>query len=39
MMEITTESTGFSSADADSSKFEVPAGFKQVENDMKRALK
>lgn len=31
LMEITTESSGFSSAPVDGSKFEVPAGFKEVE--------
>jgi hypothetical protein len=34
MMESTTELNGFSSASVDSSKFEVPAGFKQVESPM-----
>ncbi len=33
-MESTTELSSFSSAPADPSKFEVPAGFKQVENEM-----
>jgi hypothetical protein len=32
MMEMTSELSGFSSAAADASKFEVPAGFKQVES-------
>jgi hypothetical protein len=36
LMETTTESSGFSSAPVDASKFEVPAGFKQVENEMGR---
>jgi len=31
LMEMTTEMSGFSSAPVDSSKFEVPDGFKQVE--------
>jgi hypothetical protein len=31
LMETTTESSGFSAAAVDGSKFEVPAGFKQVE--------
>jgi hypothetical protein len=31
LMEMTTESTGFSSGPVDVSKFEVPAGFKQVD--------
>lgn len=39
LMEMTTELTSFSSAPVDASKFEVPAGFKQVENDMKKALR
>lgn len=34
LMESTTELSSFSSAPADPSKFEVPAGFKQVENEM-----
>jgi hypothetical protein len=34
LMESTTELSGFSSAPADPSKFEAPAGFKQVENEM-----
>jgi hypothetical protein len=39
LMEMTTELTGFSSAPADASKFEIPSGFKQVESDMKKALR
>ncbi len=39
LMETTTELTGFSSAPADASKFEVPAGFKQVENEMLKQMK
>jgi hypothetical protein len=39
LMELTTELTGFSSAPVDAAKLEVPAGFKQVEHDMKKALK
>jgi len=31
LMEITTESSGFSSAPVDESKFEIPAGFQQVD--------
>jgi hypothetical protein len=31
LMEMTTEMSGFSSAPVDASKFEIPAGFKQVE--------
>lgn len=34
LMELTSELTGFSSATVDGSKFDVPAGFKQVENEM-----
>ena len=36
LMELTTEASGFSTADVDASKFEVPAGFKQVEPEMGR---
>lgn len=36
LMEMTIESSGFSSAPVDESKFEVPAGFKQVEDPMER---
>jgi hypothetical protein len=36
MMEVVTESSGFSAAPVDPAKFEVPAGFKQVESDMRR---
>jgi hypothetical protein len=39
LMELTTELTSFSSAAVDGAKFEVPAGFKQVEHDMQKALK
>jgi hypothetical protein len=39
LMEMTTELTAFSSAPVDSSKFAVPAGFKQVDHEMKKALK
>lgn len=38
MMETTTETTSFS-ASADASKLEVPAGFKQVESEMLKAMK
>jgi hypothetical protein len=31
LMEMTTEMSGFSSTPVDGSKFEIPAGFKQVE--------
>jgi len=34
LMEMTTESTGFSTAPVDASLFEVPAGFKQVEPEL-----
>jgi hypothetical protein len=34
LMETTTELSGFSSAPADPSKFDVPAGFKQIEAEM-----
>ena len=36
LMEITTESSGFSSAPVDGAKLEVPAGFKEVEPEMGR---
>ena len=36
LMETTTEMTSFSSAPADASKFEIPAGFKQVQPDARR---
>jgi hypothetical protein len=39
LMEMTTELSGFSSSAVDSSKMSVPAGFKQVEHDMAKALK
>lgn len=38
-MEMTSESSGFSTAGVDSSKFSVPAGFKEVEHEMKKALR
>jgi hypothetical protein len=34
LMEMTTELSAFSTSAVDASKFEVPAGFKQVESDM-----
>ncbi len=37
LMEMTMTLTSFSSGPADTSKFEVPAGFKQVEPDLRRA--
>ena len=36
LMEMTVEMSGFSTSPADASKFEVPAGFKQVDNDMNK---
>jgi hypothetical protein len=39
LMEVTTELTSFSSGAADASKFEVPAGFKQVDHGMQKALR
>ena len=36
MMETTTQMSKFSSAAVDASKFEPPAGFKQVDSEMKR---
>lgn len=36
LMEMTTELSAFSSGPADASKFEVPAGYKQVDNPMVR---
>lgn len=38
-MEMTSEMSGFSTAPVDASKFSVPAGFKEVEHEMKKALK
>jgi hypothetical protein len=39
LMEMTTELTGFSSAPVDASKFEVPAGFKQVDSEMLKGMR
>lgn len=39
LMEMTTELTSFSSATVDGSRFEIPAGFKQVESPMEKALR
>jgi hypothetical protein len=39
LIELTTELSSFSSAAADTSKFEVPAGFKQVEHQMQKQLR
>lgn len=36
LVEATTESSGFSSASVDPSKFEVPAGFKEVQPEIER---
>jgi len=38
LMEMTTEMSGFS-ASVDGSKLEVPTGFKQIESEMKKALR
>ncbi len=38
LMEVTTELAGFSSGPVEASKFEVPAGFQQVESDLLKAL-
>ncbi len=38
LMETTVEMSGFSTASVDSTKLEVPAGFKQVENEMLKGL-
>ncbi|WP_321477115.1 hypothetical protein [uncultured Paludibaculum sp.] len=39
LMEITTEWTSFSSGAVDTTNFTVPAGFKEVESDMKKAIR
>ena len=39
LMELTTELTAFSSASVDPAKFAVPAGFKQVDNEMLKAAR
>jgi len=39
MMETTTQLSKFSSAEVEGSRFDVPAGFKQVENEMKKMAK
>lgn len=39
LMESTSESSNFSNASVDSAKFNVPAGFKEVEHDMKKVLR
>ena len=38
LLESTTEMSGFSSNPVDASQFEVPAGFKKVESEMKRGM-
>ncbi|MEN6605069.1 MAG: hypothetical protein ABFD86_21895 [Bryobacteraceae bacterium] len=38
LMETTIEMTGFSTAGVDSSRFDVPAGFKQVESEMLKRM-
>ncbi len=39
IMEMTSEMANFSSAPVDASKFSVPAGFKEVEHEMKKSLR
>jgi hypothetical protein len=39
LLEMTTETVNFSGGPVDVSKFEVPAGFKQVQNDLVKAQK
>lgn len=39
LLEATTENSNFSTAAVDSSKFAVPAGFKEVEHEMKKVLR
>jgi hypothetical protein len=39
LLEMTTELSGFSTTPADPSRFEVPAGFRQVESDAVKALR
>jgi hypothetical protein len=39
LLEMTTELSGFSTAPVDPSRFEVPAGFRQVESDAVKALR
>ena len=39
LMEITTETTGFSTAPVDPSRFEIPAGFRQVESELVKSLR
>jgi len=39
LMETTTESSGFSTASIDASRFEVPAGYRQVESELIKELR
>ncbi|HSW49120.1 MAG TPA: hypothetical protein VLH09_03050 [Bryobacteraceae bacterium] len=39
LMEMTTEMTNFSSGPIDAARLQVPAGFRQVENEMAKALR
>ncbi|MBX9600581.1 MAG: hypothetical protein K2X35_06245 [Bryobacteraceae bacterium] len=39
LMEMTTETSNFSAAPVDASKFEVPGGFKEVESEFRKMLK
>ncbi len=39
LLEMTTEMSGFSTSPVDASRFAVPAGFRQVESEMLKALK
>jgi hypothetical protein len=39
LLETTTENSNFSSGAVDAAKFSVPAGFKEVEHEMKKALR
>jgi hypothetical protein len=39
LMEMTTESSNFSTAPVDAASFEIPAGFKEVESEFRKMLK
>ncbi len=39
LLEMTSESSNFSTAAVDASKFAIPAGFKEVEHEMKKVLR
>jgi hypothetical protein len=39
LLEATTENSNFSSGAVDAAKFTVPAGFKEVEHEMKKVLR